>query len=462
MCIRDSNQGTVEATNIVIEDFAPAGLTPTGPSTFTIASLAAGASEVISASFTVDADATAGTTENIAEITSAEDEFGDSPEDVDSTSDDDPNNDPTVDNEVDNNGGDEDDNDPEEVDIQIFDLALIKTLADGEDDRVYPGEEVTFTITVFNQGTVAASNIAIEGYVPAGLTANGASSLTIAGPVAPGASESVDITFTVTGTTDGQVINVAEITSAEDDLGESPEDIDSTPDTDDGNDAGGEVNGPSDDQTDGNGTDDEDDSDPEDVFIEIFDLASNITLAPGEDDQVYPGETVGFKVTVFNQGTVTAENVEVTLMIPDELSSVDGIPNMGTITFAGPLAPGAMEMMILDFVVDANLTSAGELIIKEEITDYTDDLGNMPTDIDSTPDDDFTNDAGGVVDSPTDDEVNDNGDIDEDDNDPENVFVQIFDLASNITLAPGEDDQVYPGETAVSYTHLTLPTILLV
>ena len=83
---------------------------------------------------------------------------------------------------------------------------------------------------------------------------------------------------------------------------------------------------------------DEDDNDLEEVEVEIFDLASIITLAEGEDDRVFPGETVSFKVTVFNQGTVTAEDIAVTLMIPDGLTSVDGIANMGTIDFAGPLA----------------------------------------------------------------------------------------------------------------------------
>ena len=224
------------------------------------------------------------------------------------------------------------------------------------------------------------------------MTPTGSTTLNIPGPLAPGASATVDISFVVDATTQGQIINAAEITGAEDDLGDATvPDFDSTPDANDGNDAGGMVNGPSDDQTNGNGTDDEDDEDPEDVFVEIFDLASNITLAPGEDDRVYPGETVSFKVTVFNQGTVPGENIEVTLMIPSELQSVDGIPNMGTISFPGPIAPGAMEMMILDFVVDPNASAASELIIKEEISDYTDDLGNMPTDIDSTPDADFTN-----------------------------------------------------------------------
>jgi len=76
-------------------------------------------------------------------------------------------------------------------------------------------------------------------------------------------------------------------------------------------------------------------------------------------------------------------------------------------------------MQILEFVVSDDIATAGELIIKEEISSAQDEFGNNPADIDSTPDADFTNDAGGVVDSDTDDTIlNENGD--EDDNDPEN------------------------------------------
>jgi len=93
-------------------------------------------------------------------------------------------------------------------------------------------------------------------------------------------------------------------------------------------------------------------------------------------------------------------------LIPDGLTSVDGIANMGTITFAGPIAANTgMDMQILEFVVDSDITDAEELVIKEEISSAQDDLGNSPSDIDSTPDADFTNDAGGVVDSNTDDTV---------------------------------------------------------
>ena len=443
-----TNEGTVAASNIEVTDYLPSCLvlndgnwTMSGGFAVTnlAGPLAPGASTTVDITVTVTEACVGAPLINVAEISSAEDPNGDNPDDNDSSLDNDPNN------------PDEDDSDDEPLDPQLFDLALIKVLGAGEDDRVYPGETINFTIEVFNQGTVPASNINIEDYVPAGLSPNGATSLNIAGPIAPGASATVDISFTVTATTQGQIINEAEITSAEDDLGEMPQDIDSNPDTNQGNDAGGVVNTGSDDQTDGNGTDDEDDADPEDVTVEVFDLASNITLAPGEDDRVYPGETVSFKVSVFNQGTVPAEDIEVTLMIPAELQSVDGIANMGTISFDGPLAPGAMDMVILDFVVDPNASAASELIIKEEISNYTDDLGNMPEDIDSTPDADFTNDAGGVVDTATDDEINDDGTIDEDDNDPENVFLEIYDLALRKTLSPGEDATVYPGEV-VSFT----------
>jgi len=373
-------------------------------------------SEIVTISFTInDIDANgAGVQVNRAEISSLDnddDPTNGTSVDIDSTPDNDPDNDTEVNDEIDNAGGDEDDADLEEFDVQIFDLALIKTV-EGDVSRVYPGETVIFNIEVFNQGTVEASNILVEDFGAPGLTPTSSTTETIAGPLAPGASEVIQIEFTVDmDATAGTINNIAEIQSAEDPDGNNAPDFDSTPDNDPNNDPN------VDDVVDNTGGD-EDDNDGEELDIAIFDLASNITLAPGEDDRVYPGETVSFKVTVFNQGTVDAQNVEVTLMIPEGLTSVDGIANMGTITFDA-IAVGDMQMQILEFVVGEDITSAGELVIKEEISSAEDDLGNMPTDIDSTPDADFTNDAGGVVDSDTDDTIlNENGD--EDDNDPEN------------------------------------------
>jgi len=82
--------------------------------------------------------------ENEAEIQSATDDLGENPDDIDSVADNDPDNDTTVNDEIDNAGGDEDDNDIEPIEVSIFDLASNITLAPGEDDRVYPGETVSF------------------------------------------------------------------------------------------------------------------------------------------------------------------------------------------------------------------------------------------------------------------------------------------------------------------------------
>ena len=58
------------------------------------------------------------------------------------------------------------------VTVEQFDLALRTILAPGEDERVYPGEDITFKIEVHNQGTLTASNIEITDYIPDGLALN--------------------------------------------------------------------------------------------------------------------------------------------------------------------------------------------------------------------------------------------------------------------------------------------------
>ena len=82
-----------------------------------------------------------------------------------------------------------------------------------------------------------------------------------------------------------------------------------------------------------------------------------------------------------------------------------------------------------------------------EIAGATDENGNPQDDADSTMDDDSSNDG------PADDNTTDGSNGDEDDSDP--AIIEIFDLALRKVLAT-------PGPYnigAVSYTHLTLPTI---
>ncbi len=105
-----------------------------------------------------------------------------------------------------------------------FDLALRKTLADGTNSSpIGLGQTVTFTISILNQGDVPATGIGIIDYIPAGLglvdsdwtlDADGNAIITLLGPLAPGATTTVDIDLRVETTAPGFFRNTAEITGA--------------------------------------------------------------------------------------------------------------------------------------------------------------------------------------------------------------------------------------------------------
>ena len=76
-----------------------------------------------------------------------------------------------VDNEINNGVGDEDDADLEPLQVEVFDLALRKTINTTQTDNpLVAGRFVTFDIEVFNQGTINAQQIEIIDYIPTGLT----------------------------------------------------------------------------------------------------------------------------------------------------------------------------------------------------------------------------------------------------------------------------------------------------
>ena len=121
------------------------------------------------------------------------------------------------------------------------------------------GETVPFTIAITNQGNITAQNIVINDYIPTGFTrantnagpngsnwtgggaAGSTTTTTIAGPLAPGTTTTVTIDLTVNaqGTQASDYINIAEISSVEDDNGtnQTNNDKDSSPDNDANNDA---------------------------------------------------------------------------------------------------------------------------------------------------------------------------------------------------------------------------------
>jgi uncharacterized repeat protein (TIGR01451 family) len=141
--------------------------------------------------------------------------------------------------------------------LRHFDLALRKELSPGQPQIVQPNAVVNYTITVTNEGAIAATAIVISDRIPVGMvlqdtawTAGPGNTArrTISGPLLPGASTSVTLALRITNVGFGQFINFAQIASAADDGGNPVRDIDSIPD---------------------DGENDQDDNDSVTVFVPI-------------------------------------------------------------------------------------------------------------------------------------------------------------------------------------------------
>ena len=237
-------------------------------------------------------------------------------------------------------------------------------------------------------------------------------------------------------------MNFAEISEADNVLGQP--DIDSTPDGDDTNDAGGNPDTASDDVVGGDGSGmpgdedagtDEDDHDPASITIgQVFDLA--LTKELSSAGPFAAGDTVTFTITVINQGTLDATDIEISDYVPAGMTLADGDWNADGTFDLGDLDAGAMTTVDVDLEIDADFQGT-ELVNFAEISSADNALGQP--DVDSTPDGDDTNDAGGNPDTASDDVVGGDGSgtpgdedagTDEDDHDPASVTIgQVFDLA---------------------------------
>ncbi|MFK7845926.1 MAG: SdrD B-like domain-containing protein [Rhodothermales bacterium] len=119
---------------------------------------------------------------------------------------------------------------------QPFDLAMIKILAAGQASQVLPGDTITYTMVVFNQGNGPATNVTLVDYIPAQsslldpawtLELNGTATYILPGPIMPGATDSVDITLVLDPFIGaGNFRNTAEIFKAEDQNGLNRFDMD--------------------------------------------------------------------------------------------------------------------------------------------------------------------------------------------------------------------------------------------
>jgi uncharacterized repeat protein (TIGR01451 family) len=209
-----SNAGPDDATNIVVTDVMPDGLTVTGASSsdynettgeWSVASLAADASTPLTITATVDR---AGLFDNVAEVTAQSEDDQDSVPDNDDLN--------------------EDDQDQVSLEAGEADLELSKQSSRTE---VMQGVAFDFDVTVTNTGPNDVTDVRVIDVLPAGLTLvdtpngyNPNTGVWMVGGLAMG--ESRTLTLTVEATTTGAFENEAEITVSD------VRDPDSTPGND--------------------------------------------------------------------------------------------------------------------------------------------------------------------------------------------------------------------------------------
>lgn len=173
------NQGTVDAKGIVVTDYIPTGMsldpadtkwTVSGnTATANIALLAAGVTTSLDITLIVGSTAAAGTLENAAEISAANDDTGAPATDIDSVADTNPVNEKgIVDDVIDNTNNDEDDHDIAQITVApTVDLELTKTLDKTTARR---GDTVIYTLTVTNKGPDNATGVKVADVLPSTLT----------------------------------------------------------------------------------------------------------------------------------------------------------------------------------------------------------------------------------------------------------------------------------------------------
>ncbi len=337
-----------------------------------------------------------------------------------------------------------------------FDLALTKELSSA--GPFAPGDDVTFTITVINQGDIDATSITLTDYAPAGSSLNDADWNADAtfdlGALAAGESTTIDVTLKIDENFQGSsLVNFAEISDAEN--AEGVEDIDSTPDADNNNDAGGEPGTPTDNEVNEEAPIDEDDHDPAELILDqVFDLALIKELSSA--GPFAPGDDVTFTITVVNQGTLDATDVVISDYIPAGLSLADADWNADGTFDLGNLAAGASTTIDITLAIDDNFNGS-QLVNFAEISNADNLLGEE--DQDSTPDSDNSNDAGGQPDSPADNELNGNGNGtpgddnpagDEDDHDPASIEIeQTLSIGSTVFVDVNDNGIQDAGETGL-------------
>lgn len=323
------NNGPSAATGVIVTDTLPAGLTYQSATasqgtvslsgntvTANLGTLPSGATQTVTIVTIVDAD-TRGTLHNTATVTT---------------------------NEDDTNPQNNHDEEPTDVRAEV-DLAIVKT---DSPDPISPGQQLTYTLTVTNNGPSLATGVTVTDTLPAGVTYQSATASqgnvghagnTVTGELgslASGATATITILVIVDPTTRGVITNSATVTANE---------TDTNPD---------------------NNHDDE----PTQVRAEV-DLVIVKTDSP---DPVVAGQALTYTLTVTNNGPSDATGVIVTDTLPagvtyqSATSSQGAVSQTGGIVTAtlGSLADGATATITI--LVTVNPATRGEIVNVATVT----------------------------------------------------------------------------------------------
>jgi len=383
------NQGTLVARDITIVDYLPCGLSidlannngwtldnNTNIASFDVpTSIAPGASLDITVNLTLEECETS----DINSFTNTAEISVDNGDDRDSTPDDIPGDDP-----------DEDDIDSQT--LAVYDLSLSKEINPAVTNYSV-GDPITFTIEVNNQGGETVQNIKVVDYLPCGYSFNQTDNLEWSlNPVTgllefvfdelllPGDQFSTELNLTVQQCTPAEAngyVNGAEIALAEDINGNIVGDTDSTPDEIQGNEV-------------------EDEDDYAEAGIAIYDLSLDKSLTDTNTNLAY-GALVSYDITVTNEGSIVATDVEVTDYIPCGLRY---IASNNSIQWVVDSATGYASYVIPeDIAVGESVTISIVLLLEECLSVNSDSYNNKAEisadngdDYDSNPDNNPNND----------------------------------------------------------------------
>jgi uncharacterized repeat protein (TIGR01451 family)/gliding motility-associated-like protein len=273
----------------------------------------------------------------------------------------DPDSDPNTDNTVDEDGnGDPDDDDEDQLTVapKIADLRLTKFVVDN-DITPFVGTEISFEISVFNDGPDDATNVVVDDLLPAGYdfilysATSGIydhiSGIWVVGTVSAGDSQTLVVDVLVNDS--GPYTNGAEITAAD------VYDSDSTPN---------------------NNILAEDDQDEAVVNpIQVADLSLTKSVDNTTPDA---GTNVIFTITVSNDGPSDATNVQVTDLLPTGFTYVSDDAAGNYISATGIWSLGNLAVgNSISLNITATVNPVGDYTNVAEIT------AADQADIDSTP-----------------------------------------------------------------------------